>query len=160
MRSCLLGFLCVLFSCQLSATVDVYDFSNQENYERYRELTEELRCPKCQNQNIADSDAQIAKDLRREVYRMVEEGQSDDQVVRFMVDRYGEFVHYRPSMHGMTFWLWATPVLLVLIALPLLFFWVRRRNQGVIRSDDKMLDAEKQARLEKLLAESRSQREE
>ena len=75
----LLLTLCLLGSA--SAAIDAYEFKNEAERERYRTLVEELRCPKCQNQNIADSNAPIAMDLRREIYRMLEEGQSNEPIV-------------------------------------------------------------------------------
>ena len=80
------------------AAIDTYEFRDEAERERYRTLTEELRCPKCQNQNIADSNAPIAMDLRQEIFRMLEEGQSNDQIVDYLVDRYGDFVRYNPPV--------------------------------------------------------------
>ncbi|RML38486.1 Cytochrome c-type bioproteinsis protein CycL, partial [Pseudomonas syringae pv. maculicola] len=76
---------------------------------RYSELTRELRCPKCQNQDIADSNAPIAADLRKEIYRMLGEGQSNQKIIDFMVDRYGDFVRYKPSLNARTWLLWFGP---------------------------------------------------
>ena len=74
------------------AAIDTYEFKDEAERERFRVLTEELRCPKCQNQNIADSNAPIATDLRREIFRMLEEGKGDDEIVDYLVARYGDFV--------------------------------------------------------------------
>ena len=86
------------------AAIDTYEFKNDAERDRFRELTKELRCPKCQNQDIADSNAPIAADLRREIFRMLGEGKSNQQIVDFMVDRYGDFVRYKPALSGRT-WL-------------------------------------------------------
>ena len=81
------------------ASIDTYEFSTQAERDRYRTLVEELRCPKCQNQNIADSDAPIAMDMRDEIFKKLEEGQSNEQIVEFLVDRYGDFVRYKPPVN-------------------------------------------------------------
>src|SRR3546814_5081300 len=88
------------------AAIDTYEFRDEAERERYRTLTEELRCPKCQNQNIADSNAPIAMDLRQEIFRMLEEGKSNDQIVSYLGDRYGEFVRYKPPVNAKPLLLW------------------------------------------------------
>ena len=121
--------------CQ--AAFDAYEFSSDQAREQYQRLTEELRCPKCQNQNIADSNAPIAQDLRREVHRMVEEGQSDDAIVDFMIQRYGDFVIYRPRFDASTFLLWFGPLLVGLIGLAVIIGLVlsSRRVSATASSD-------------------------
>jgi cytochrome c-type biogenesis protein CcmH len=89
--------------------------------ERYRALTREIRCPKCLNESIAESDAPVAADLRREVRRLIGEGASDDEIKTFLSSRYGEFVLYKPRMTPTTFLVWAAPFLLV--ALGAFVFW-------------------------------------
>jgi cytochrome c-type biogenesis protein CcmH len=79
------------------AAIDTYEFAKEGDRERFRELTKELRCPKCQNQDIADSNAPIAADLRKEIFRMLGEGKDNQQIIDFMVDRYGDFVRYKPA---------------------------------------------------------------
>ena len=81
--------------------------------ERYRALIREIRCPKCLNESIAESNAPVAADLRREVRRLMGEGASDDEIKTFLSDRYGEFVLYNPRMSPKTFMVWAAPFLLV-----------------------------------------------
>jgi cytochrome c-type biogenesis protein CcmH len=83
----------------------------------FSELAKELRCPKCQNQNLSDSNSMIAGDLRRELYSQVKDGRSEQQIIDFMVDRYGEFVLYRPALNSKTAALWYGPVVLLAIAL-------------------------------------------
>ena len=91
------GFLVVLLCLPLLAwsVIETYQFEDEQLRERYQRFTHELRCPKCQNQNLSGSNSPIAKDLRRELYRLLLEGQSDQQITEFMVARYGEFVLYR-----------------------------------------------------------------
>lgn len=96
---------------------------------RYETINRELRCLVCQNQTIADSNATLAQDLRREVREMIAAGKSDDEIREFMIARYGDFVLYRPRMTAQNFLLWAAPVLLLLIAAVVLVRVVRRRAQ-------------------------------
>lgn len=100
----------LLFCASLQAIGEIYDFSSEELMERYEELTKELRCPKCQNQNLSDSDSEISGDLRREIYLMLEEGQSNQQIKDFLVARYGTFVLYNPPLSGVTLWVWLVPI--------------------------------------------------
>lgn len=104
-------------------------FDDPVQEQRYKDLTEELRCTVCQNQNLADSDAQLARDLRDEIYDMMVAGRSDDEIKTFMVERYGDFVLYRPPVQGNTFALWAIPGVLLLIGAIAVVFVVRGRNR-------------------------------
>ena len=103
-------------------------FTSPEHEQRYHALIEELRCLVCQNQNIADSNADLASDLRREVYRMVEDGRSAEEIAGFMVARYGDFVLYRPALGGATLALWAGPFVLAGVGLAVLLVHLRRRR--------------------------------
>jgi cytochrome c-type biogenesis protein CcmH len=89
-------------------------FENQQQQDRFDQLTQELRCLVCQNQNLADSDAPLAHDLRREVHEMLMSGQSNEQIKKFLVDRYGDFVLYRPPVQQNTYLLWLAPLVLLL----------------------------------------------
>jgi len=89
-------------------------FENQQQQDRFDQLTKELRCLVCQNQNLADSDAPLAHDLKREVHAMLQTGQSDEQIKQFMVERYGDFVLYRPPVQINTYLLWLAPLVLLL----------------------------------------------
>ena len=102
---------------------------------RFHRLTAELRCVMCQNQSLADSNAQIAHDLRREVLDLMQQGKSDTEIKRFLVDRYGEFVLYKPDIAGNTWLLWFGPALLILIGATIVFRIVRKRG-GAVASDD------------------------
>jgi len=112
------------------AAIDAYEFSDEQNEKRFQQLTNELRCPKCQNQNIADSDAPLAADLRREVYRMLEQGEPDESIIDFMVTRYGDFVLYRPRVNEVTWLLWYGPFILLGIGLLTVILISRNRRQG------------------------------
>jgi cytochrome c-type biogenesis protein CcmH len=104
-------------------------FENAEQEARYQELTEELRCLVCQNQNLADSDAPLAHDLRQEIFRMMEAGNSNDQIKTFLVDRYGDFVLYRPPVKGNTIALWLFPAVLLTMGGGIVLLAVRRQNR-------------------------------
>jgi cytochrome c-type biogenesis protein CcmH len=97
--------------------IDVHEFDNEQQRLDYQQLTEELRCLVCQNQNIADSDAGLAKDLRNEVAKMVKQGQTQEQITDYLVKRYGDFVRYNPPVRADTIILWVMPLLVLLIAI-------------------------------------------
>ena len=103
------------------------DFASPEDESRYKALIAELRCLVCQNQSLADSNAELATDLRKEVYKMIDGGSSDDEIVDFMVARYGDFVLYRPPIKPATLLLWSGPFILVVLALVFLGAQIRRR---------------------------------
>jgi cytochrome c-type biogenesis protein CcmH len=113
----LLVVLLGLFASLVLATEDKFHFDSPEKTALFIELTKELRCPKCQNQNIADSDAMIAVDLKRKVYELLQKDYDKDQVIDFMKQRYGDFVYYQPPVNSMTIWLWLLPILFILVAL-------------------------------------------
>lgn len=106
---------------------DLYQFENAEQEARFDALIEELRCPKCQNQNLADSNAPIARDLRERTYELVREGRSDEEIVNYLRDRYGDFITYRPPLNAVTLLLWAGPFLLLVVVGTVLLLRVRKR---------------------------------
>ena len=133
------------------AAIDTYEFANDAERERFRELTKELRCPKCQNQDIADSNAPIATDLRREIFRMLGEGKDNQQILDFMVARYGDFVLYKPALTSKTAVLWFGPLALLVGGLVVIGVIVgRRRRTGQTESSD-TLSVEERKRLDTLL---------
>ena len=136
----LLLTLSLFVSMGAFAQQDRYQFDNNKQAILFEELTKELRCPKCQNQNIADSDAVVAKDLRDKVLVLVKEGKSKDEVIDYMIDRYGYFVHYDPPVTPATLVLWVLPVLIVIVGFG--FIVIRQRKASVKQtwsSDDEML---------------------
>lgn len=150
--ACLLG-LSLIGAAR--AAIDTYQFKDEVERERFRGLTEELRCPKCQNQNIADSNAPIATDLRREIFRMLEEGRSDKEIVDFLVMRYGDFVMYKPPLDSRTWLLWYGPFgLLGLGAIGLCVLVLRRRKVEKTPEQVALSSAERE-RLDALLKENR-----
>lgn len=134
----------------VSAAIEVYEFDTPEQEEAFKKLGKELRCPKCQNNNIADSNAGLAQDLRLKVYEMLKQGKSEDEIVDYMVARYGNFVTYNPPLTASTFILWAGPALFVIIGFTVL---VMRSRKPKVKTTKAELDKEEQARLEALLNE-------
>ncbi|KQB52001.1 cytochrome C [Pseudomonas endophytica] len=133
------------------AAIDTYEFANDAERARFRELTQELRCPKCQNQDLADSNAPIATDLRREIYRMLGEGKDNQQIIDFMVDRYGDFVRYKPPLTSKTAVLWFGPLALLLGGVVVIGVIVGRRRRTARTEDSDTLSAEERQRLKTLL---------
>lgn len=111
-------------------------FADPARQAAYEHLTNEVRCLVCQNQTIADSTAPLAVDLRREIRQMLEAGQSEEEIKVFLLDRYGDFVLYRPRWRANTVLLWLSPVLLLLIGAGALWAIVRRRAALPIPSED------------------------
>lgn len=129
---------------------DVHDFDTREEEIRYRNLISELRCPKCQNQNIADSNAPIARDMREEVYRMMLDGAGNEEIIRSLEARFGEFVRYKPKLDSRTFILWFMPAIAVaagLLVVAGVVLRARRREQN-----EPVLTEQERARAEKILA--------
>lgn len=114
----------------VSAKVEMLSFTVPENEARYKKLTAELRCMVCQNQNIASSNADLAKDLRQQVYTHIKKGQSDEEIIAFMVARYGEFILYRPRLNARTALLWLGPFVLLVGGMFLMIRLMRRTRDG------------------------------
>ena len=128
MQACLLAGLFALAGAALAIDAE-RAFDDPVLQERYERINRELRCLVCQNQTIADSNATLASDLRREVRELIAAGKSDEQIREFMIERYGDFVLYRPRMTPANFLLWAAPALLLLIGAIAVVRVVRRRAQ-------------------------------
>lgn len=122
----LISFLSVMSVAE--ARVEVREFSSPKEEQRYKTLVNELRCLVCQNQNLADSNAPLAQDLRKQVYKMISAGQSDKDIQDFMVTRYGEFVLYNPPLNATTFLLWTGPFIILIVGLYILITFIRRRK--------------------------------
>ena len=132
-----LVLLIPLASLHANAVIETYEFSSPELEARYKALSQELRCPKCQNQNIADSNAPISRDLRAIVHEQLEAGASDEEIIVYLVDRYGEFVRYRPGVDNNTFWLWSAPLILLLMALTVVWLQIRGdRKASTVESNE------------------------
>lgn len=132
----------------VAAGTTYYRFDNPRQQARYDRLTEELRCLVCQGESIADSHADLAKDLRDQVHEMVAAGKTDRQVIDFMVDRYGDFILYRPPVEPATWLLWGGPFLLLCLAAAVALVRARRSRQEPARA----LDGEERRRLSAALS--------
>ncbi|KXU39516.1 cytochrome C [Ventosimonas gracilis] len=139
----------LFFALPAYSAIESDDFTDESKRLRFYQLTRELRCPKCQNQDIADSNAPIAADLRREIRRLLDEGQSNEQITAHMVSRYGEFVRYKPALNRHTWLLWFGPALLLLLGSAVLGALIIRRKPAPPQST--ALSAAEQARLTALL---------
>ena len=138
MRNIALALLLTLAATTAYAVIETYEFSSPALEARYKALSQELRCPKCQNQNIADSNADISRDLRAIVHEQLEAGASDEEIIAFLVDRYGEFVRYRPGMDSNTIWLWSMPILLFLMGSAVMLIQMRKGREATnIEAEDR-----------------------
>ena len=132
MRELIIIFSLLVSMSILEAAVEVKQFQKPEHEQRYKNLINEFRCVVCQNQNIADSNAALAQDLRKQVFKMINAGQSDDEIMEFMVARYGDFVLYRPQLNSMTFLLWVGPFIILIIGLYILISFIRQRKKTLV----------------------------
>lgn len=149
MKKIWLFLTALLFSSVAFSAIDALNFSSPQQESDYHQLTQSLRCPQCQNNNIADSNATIAVDMRGKVFELLQEGKSKNDVVDYMVARYGNFVTYDPPMTASTLVLWIAPLLLVLLGV---VFLLRRKpkTQSAVKSQEVLTD-EDNARLAELL---------
>lgn len=147
-------FTCFFLSTAASAssTTEAALAADPVAEKRLQKLSEELRCLVCQNQTIADSNAELAQDLRREVRTMIKDGKTDKEIVDFMVVRYGDFVLYRPPVKGITLLLWGGPIALLLIGLFVLQRYLRQRATRI--DQEKPLSTDEASRAEALLQEN------
>jgi len=154
-RMLCIGALLLVPIVTVQAAVDPFEFPTDEDQKRYQMFLEELRCPKCKNNNLAGTNSQIAIDLRRELQRMVVDGQTDEQIVDFMVSRYGDFVLYRPRMDAKNFIIWVAPGLFLTIALIIAGgIMLKRRKVQTATSQSGGLSEEEQRELDRLLSAS------
>ena len=151
MKKTLLFSTALLFSVTASGAIDALNFSSPQQEDDYHSLTQELRCPQCQNNNIADSNATIAVDMRGKVFELLQEGKNRNEVVDYMIQRYGNFVTYDPPMTIATMVLWIAPILLVFVGI--LFVFKRKSKSSSAVNSDVVLDDAENARLSALLKE-------
>ncbi len=142
-------------SLQAFAVIELLEFDSEAEKERYQVLIDELRCPKCQNQNLADSNAQIAVDLRNKVRELMDQGKSDDEIKAHLVARYGDFVLYRPEVKTETYVLWYGPAIMLLFgALVVIIVLVNNKRKSADNDDTANSEEDREARLKKLLNEN------
>ncbi|CNE10399.1 cytochrome c-type biogenesis protein CcmH [Yersinia nurmii] len=144
----------MLLSWAAFAAIDTYQFSSVQQEQQYRELTEQLRCPKCQNNSIADSNAIIAADMRNKVYELMRQGKTKPEIIDYMVARYGNFVTYEPPVTAATLILWVGPALFVLIGGAVVILRGRRRNQMLAEHE---LPEQERQRLAVILAQNEAE---
>ena len=149
-----LGFavLSLLLANMAVASTAVVEFSDESLRIRYQQLVQELRCPKCQNQNLADSNSPISEDLRAQVHRLLEEGMSDREIKDYLKSRYSEFILYRPEVNQNTWPLWAAPVVFLLFGLWVLYrlYFNRSSSDMPVEQNDQLSSVDQQ-RLDQLL---------
>ncbi|WP_369790098.1 cytochrome c-type biogenesis protein [Rouxiella sp. WC2420] len=138
----------LMLSFSVFAAIDAYQFKSPQQEQQYRQLTEQLRCPKCQNTNIAASDSIIAADMRKKTLELLNEGQSSKQIVEYMVARYGNFVTYEPPVTPSTLILWVGPALFVIVGALVIILRARRRQTG------EQMSSQEQQRLARLIGEN------
>lgn len=154
----ILLFLCLGFSHLGFANIDVFKFKSVQQEREYHDLTQQLRCPQCQNNSIADSNAIIATDMREKVFELLQQGKTKQQVIEYMVDRYGNFVTYDPPVNATTIILWLAPALLLCLGTA----WLLFRRKVAMKEDKSSeysqteqitseLTIQEQQRLEQLL---------
>ena len=141
----------VLLPTTVHSQVDTFDFDTDEQQDRFRTLSDELRCPMRQNSSLSGSTGGVAEDLRREIHRMIMEDMSDGEIIQFMFERYGDFILFRPRLTGATVLLWFGPLLFLLIGGLFAFRIWRRARQ--ISDSDTQLNKSQQDRLQALLGE-------
>lgn len=137
----------LLLSCYSSWAIDARKFETKQQQQDYNILIKELRCLVCQNQNIADSNADLAKDLRRQVQEMVSAGKNEQDVIDYMVERYGDFVVYKPQLQMKTLMLWVGPALFIIIGLIAAIVYAKGNRKTVTEP----LDQEQKEHLKRLL---------
>lgn len=148
-RALILLILGLCLSAHASA-VELRSFKSDADRARFNELSKELRCLVCQNQSLADSDADLAQDLRRQVHEMVEVGKSNTEITDYMVKRYGNFILYKPAFNATTVVLWVGPFVLAVLALSLLFRMLKKRRAQATQPAADLTDTER-AKLDALL---------
>ena len=145
----LLGALTISFAA-MAAPIEAFKFDSPETEKVFHKLSEELRCLVCQNQNIAESNADLAKDLRHEIYEMLNDGKSEQEIVDFMVARYGDYVLYRPPFKPLTWLLWTGPIIIFIIGV---FYVARLMKSQSSAEQPASLSAEEIERIRSLHAE-------
>ncbi|MBX2867134.1 MAG: cytochrome c-type biogenesis protein CcmH [Acidiferrobacterales bacterium] len=136
------------------AKVEIVQFETVEEQALYKKLINELRCLVCQNQNLADSNAELAIDLRRKVKGLITEGSTYDDVVDYMVSRYGDFVMYRPPFNQSTIFLWLSPAVLLVLTFSVVIF---RRRSAMDQNVSSNFDQSQHAKVRELLKDTKDQ---
>ena len=134
LRSLLLATLVLCAGAALAQAIEPLPFKDHAEEVRYQHLTAQLRCPMCQNETLADSNAPIARDLRNQIFQLMQHGQTDAQIKQYLVDRYSEFVLYDPPVARNTWLLWFGPLLILLVGAAAVVATIRKRSRSVTPS--------------------------
>jgi cytochrome c-type biogenesis protein CcmH len=145
-------FVLTLLVTQVGYAIDDHQLADPEQQKTYELINSELRCLVCQNQTIADSNAELAADLRRQVFEMLQQGKSKEVIIQFMTDRYGDFVLYNPPLKTKTALLWLGPIAFLLTGFAMIFWFIRRKKQAAIV----IFDKGKQEKMRHLLEDTES----
>ncbi|MFB9866826.1 cytochrome c-type biogenesis protein [Vreelandella sulfidaeris] len=148
LRRTLLGLLLLLVAVvAVAGGIELRQFDDPVMEKRYHDLTDSMRCPLCENQAINDSDSPISADMRDRVYQLLQEGQSDTEIINHMVQRFGEYILYNPRLERRTYLLWGLPIALVLLGIVVVVLVVRARRHA----SGKALSAEERQRIDALI---------
>ena len=139
-QTLLTSMLCFVFMSVAYGIEENFAFDDEAKRALFIELGNELRCPKCQNQNVADSNAVVAKDMTLKIYELVQGGQSKQEVIDYMKLRYGDFVHYKPPLTPVTLWLWLLPAIFIVSGA--IFMFLQGKKKQVDFDDDQLRKAD------------------
>lgn len=135
MKKLMIVLLLTLFGSTLYAapTSDIYSFDNDQQKTQFENLTQQLRCLVCQNETLADSNAPLAQDLRGQVAVLIKQNKSNDEIIHYLVQRYGDFILFKPPLKSTTYLLWFGPFVLLLVGFAIIIIWIRKlRNHKII----------------------------
>ena len=133
----------LLIQTPFAESIEASDFENKEQQSRYTQLIENIRCPVCQGQSIGGSNSGLAKDLREKVREMILDSQTDSEIYSFMVERYGDFVIYKPPINTKTYFLWFAPILVLMISFLYLFRSTREKKEKIVHASNDLDRAKK-----------------
>jgi len=153
-----LFLLFILVSFHGWSAIDVFHFDSAEQERSFMSINQMLRCPKCQNSNISDSNSQLAHDIRKKVYELLQDGQSQKQIINYMRARYGDFIVYSPELNLSTAILWCAPVCVIVFGIMIAGLSLRNKNRQKIKEDADELSNKEQHRLHAILSDDLSKR--
>ena len=152
MKLLIILLISFVFSFSVNAApVTIYTFDSKENEKIFYKLSDEIRCLVCQNQNIAESNSELAQDLRRQIYDMLQQGKSEDEIVTFMVERYGDYVLFNPPFKPLTWMLWLGPLIIFIFAAGYAGITINSKKRPEVEEEE--LSTEEASRLNDLKAE-------
>ena len=155
MKSVIAVIFLFMTANSFASTIETFKFENAEQEALYQSLIVELRCLVCQNQSIADSNAELAQDMRRKTYELIMAGKSEREIMGFMAERYGDFMLYRPPMEPMTWALWFGPVIVLVVGFIVAMRFIRRQEKTAVTEDLSGHDLERLKELQSETAASK-----